>query len=72
MGNKFIDARYMATPIQENDEPAAEDFADCLIEAHNRRRGGSITAIFDVKAAKLATFMVLRLVIKRIYLKRRE
>lgn len=59
-----------AKQVQIEDEPAVEeslfiwkdctaDFADCLIGAHNRRRGCSTTATFDVKAAKLATFMVL-------------
>jgi predicted nucleic-acid-binding protein len=33
------------------------DFADCLIEARNRRLGCRATATFDSKAAKLAGFI---------------
>jgi predicted nucleic-acid-binding protein len=33
------------------------DFADCLIEARNRRLGCRATATFDVKALKLAGFI---------------
>jgi predicted nucleic-acid-binding protein len=50
------------------DEPSVEhalyswkdsvaDFADCLIEARNRRLGCSATATFDGKALKLAGFV---------------
>lgn len=50
------------------DEPAVEyaiytwkdagvDFADCLIEAHNRRLGCRASATFDARAAKLAGFI---------------
>ena len=37
------------------DSPA--DFADCLIEARNRRLGGRATATFDGRALKLAGFI---------------
>ena len=36
---------------------SAADFADCLIEAHNRRLGCRATATFDSKALKLAGFV---------------
>jgi predicted nucleic-acid-binding protein len=36
---------------------AAADFADCLIEARNRRLGCRATATFDGKALKLAGFV---------------
>jgi predicted nucleic-acid-binding protein len=36
---------------------SAADFADCLIEAHNRRMGCSATATFDGKALKLSGFI---------------
>jgi len=36
---------------------AAADFADCLIEARNRRLGCRATATFDVKALKLPGFV---------------
>jgi predicted nucleic-acid-binding protein len=50
------------------DEPSVEtavyswkdsqaDFADCLIEARNRRLGCRATATFDVRALKLAGFI---------------
>ena len=50
------------------DEPSVEhalyswkesvaDFADCLIEARNRRLGCQATATFDTKALKLAGFV---------------
>jgi predicted nucleic-acid-binding protein len=50
------------------DEPSVEtavyswkdsgaDFADCLIEARNRRMGCRATATFDVRALKLAGFI---------------
>jgi predicted nucleic-acid-binding protein len=38
---------------------SAADFADCLIEAHNRRLGCRATATFDGKALKLAGFVSL-------------
>lgn len=36
---------------------SAADFADCLIEAHNRWLGCDATATFDGKALKLAGFI---------------
>lgn len=36
---------------------SAADFADCLIEARNRRLGCRATATFDVRALKLAGFI---------------
>jgi predicted nucleic-acid-binding protein len=36
---------------------SAADFADCLIEARNRRLGCEATATFDGKALKLAGFI---------------
>jgi predicted nucleic-acid-binding protein len=36
---------------------SAADFADCLIEAHNRRLGCRATATFDGRAMKLAGFV---------------
>lgn len=36
---------------------SAVDFADCLIEARNRRLGCSATATFDGRALKLAGFI---------------
>jgi predicted nucleic-acid-binding protein len=36
---------------------SAADFADCLIEAHNRRLGCHATATFDGNALKLAGFV---------------
>ena len=36
---------------------SAADFADCLIEARNRRLGCRATATFDRKALKLAAFI---------------
>jgi predicted nucleic-acid-binding protein len=38
---------------------SAADFADCLIEARNRRLGCSATATFDGKALRLAGFISL-------------
>ena len=38
---------------------SAVDFADCLIEARNRRLGCHATATFDSKALKLAGFISL-------------
>lgn len=57
-----------ASDVQFEDEPAIEeaifiwkestaDFADCLIGAKNRRLGCRATATFDLKAAKLPSFM---------------
>jgi len=57
-----------ATDIQFEDEPVVEealfiwkdsiaDFADCLIDAKNRRLGCRATATFDAKAARLPGFM---------------
>ncbi len=36
---------------------SAADFADCLIEAHNRQSGCRATATFDAKALKLPGFI---------------
>jgi len=36
---------------------SAADFADCLIESHNRRLGCRATATFDRRASKLAGFI---------------
>lgn len=36
---------------------SAADFADCLVEARNRRLGCEATATFDYKALKLAGFV---------------
>jgi len=36
---------------------SAGDFADCLVEARNRRLGCRATATFDVRALKLAGFI---------------
>ena len=38
---------------------SAADFADCLVEARNRRLGCRATATFDAKALKLAGFISL-------------
>ncbi len=38
---------------------SSADFADCLIEARNRRLGCRATATFDAKALKLAGFISL-------------
>jgi predicted nucleic-acid-binding protein len=57
-----------AADLSLEDEPAIEqavyswkdssaDFADCLIEARNRRLGCRATATFDAKALKLAGFI---------------
>lgn len=57
-----------ASDVQFEDEPVIEeaifiwkesaaDFADCLIGAKNRRLGCRATATFDLKAAKLPSFM---------------
>ena len=56
-----------ATGIELEDEAAIEEalylwkdsaaeFADCLIGAHNRRRGCRVTATFDARAVKLPGF----------------
>lgn len=58
-----------AAEIHFEDEPSVEhavytwkdsaaDFADCLINARNRRLGCRATATFDAKALKLAGFIV--------------
>jgi predicted nucleic-acid-binding protein len=63
-----ISALLDSTEIQFEDEPAIEeslkywsegvaDFADCLIDAHNRRMGCRATATFDEKAARLSAFV---------------
>ncbi len=65
-----ISGLLYATEIQFEAEPAIEeclqfwkdstaDFADCLIGAHNRRLGCRATVTFDVKAARLSSFMAL-------------
>ena len=57
-----------AADMQFEDEPAVEealfvwkdsgaDFGDCLIGAHNRRRGCRATATFDSRASKLPGFV---------------
>ena len=57
-----------AADLEIEDEPSVEraiytwkdssaDFADCLIEARNRRLGCNATATFDAKALKLAGFV---------------
>ncbi len=57
-----------ATDLIFEDEPSVEtavyswkdstvDFADCLIEAHNRAIGCRATATFDTRALKLAGFI---------------
>jgi predicted nucleic-acid-binding protein len=57
-----------ASDLAFEDEPSVEhalyswkdsvaDFADCLIDARNRRLGCRATATFDTKALKLAGFM---------------
>ena len=62
-----LSALLDATGIQLEDEAAIEEalylwkdstveFADCLIGAHNRRRGCRATATFDAKAVKLPGF----------------
>ncbi|MHB8347321.1 MAG: PIN domain-containing protein [Acidiferrobacterales bacterium] len=57
-----------AADVQFEDEPALEqalflwkdttaDFADCMIDAKNRRLGCRVTASFDSKASKLPGFI---------------
>jgi predicted nucleic-acid-binding protein len=63
-----ISALLDATDLAFEDEPSVEhaiyswnnsaaDFADCLIDARNRRLGCRATATFDRKARKLAGFI---------------
>jgi predicted nucleic-acid-binding protein len=63
-----ISALLETSDLAFEDEPAVEravyswkdssaDFADCLIEARNRRIGCRATATFDTKALKLAGFI---------------
>ena len=63
-----ISALLDASDVQFEDEPAVEEalfvwkdrsvgFADCLIEARNKRLGCSATATFDAKASKLPGFI---------------
>lgn len=58
-----------AQELEFEDEPAVEEalfhytdsaagFADCLIAAHNRRLGCSVTATFDAKAARSPGFVL--------------
>jgi predicted nucleic-acid-binding protein len=52
----FEDEPSVETAVYSwKDSPA--DFADCLIEARNRRLGCRATATFDVRALKLAGFI---------------
>jgi predicted nucleic-acid-binding protein len=62
-----LSALLDATGIELEDEAAIEEalylwkdsaaeFADCLIGAHNRRRGCRATATFDARAVKLPGF----------------
>jgi predicted nucleic-acid-binding protein len=57
-----------ARELTFEDEPAIEEalfnwqdsnagFTDCLIAAHNRRIGCTVTATFDVKAARVPGFL---------------
>ena len=57
-----------ASDLAFEDEPSVEravyswkdssaDFADCMIEARNRRIGCRATATFDIKALKLTGFI---------------
>jgi len=52
----FEDEPSVETAVYSWKEPAA-DFADCLIEARNRRLGCRATATFDSRALKLAGFI---------------
>jgi predicted nucleic-acid-binding protein len=63
-----VSALLDAADLAFEDEPSVEhavyswkdstaDFADCLIEARNRRLGCNATATFDGKALKLAGFI---------------
>ena len=52
----FEDEPSVETAVYSWKDSAA-DFADCLIEARNRRLGCRVTATFDVRALKLAGFI---------------
>jgi predicted nucleic-acid-binding protein len=52
----FEDEPSVETAVYSWKDSAAE-FADCLIEARNRRLGCRATATFDVRALKLAGFI---------------
>jgi predicted nucleic-acid-binding protein len=52
----FEDEPSVETAIYSWKDSAAE-FADCLIEARNRKLGCRVTATFDGKALKLAGFV---------------
>jgi predicted nucleic-acid-binding protein len=52
----FEDEPSVETAIYSWKDSAA-DFADCLIEARNRKLGCSATATFDGRALKLAGFV---------------
>jgi predicted nucleic-acid-binding protein len=52
----FEDEPSVETAVYSWKDSAA-DFADCLIEARNRRLGCRATATFDVTALKLAGFI---------------
>ena len=63
-----VSALLDASDVAFEDEPSVEravyswkgspvDFADCLIEARNRRIGCRATATFDTKALKLMGFI---------------
>ena len=52
----FEDEPSVETAVYSWKDSAA-DFADCLIEARNRRLGCRATATFDVRALKLAGFI---------------
>jgi predicted nucleic-acid-binding protein len=52
----FEDEQSVETAVYSWKDSAA-DFADCLIEARNRRLGCRATATFDVRALKLAGFI---------------
>ena len=68
---EILSALSMLLDVAElafEDEPSVEhalyswresvaDFADCLVEARNRRLGCEATATFDAKALKLAGFI---------------
>ena len=52
----FEDEPSVETAVYSWKDSAA-DFADCLIEARNRRLGCRATATFDVRALKLTGFI---------------
>ena len=52
----FEDEPSIETAVYSWKDSAA-DFADCLIESHNRRLGCRATATFDGRALKLAGFI---------------